>query len=42
METARGKVVGKAADVTPAGALVVVDDQDARHEIVDGSVEYVE
>ena len=42
VETARGKVVGKAADVTPAGALVVVDDQDARHEIVDGSVEYVE
>lgn len=40
VETLKGKVVGKAVDVTPAGALVVLDVHDQRHEVVDGSVEY--
>ena len=40
VETPKGKIVGKAFDVTPAGALVVQDDREERHEIVDGSVEY--
>ncbi len=42
VETPKGRVLGKATDVTPAGALVVVDGQDGRHEIVDGTVEYAE
>lgn len=42
VDTAKGKVLGKATDVTPAGALIVVDDKEGRHEIVDGTVEYVE
>ncbi len=41
VETAKGKVVGKAFDVTAGGALVVLDDQDRKHEIVDGTVEYL-
>ncbi len=41
VETSKGKVVGKAYDVTPAGALMVLDDHEERHEIVDGTVEYV-
>ena len=41
VETAKGKVTGKAYDVTPAGALMVLDDRDERHEVVDGTVEYV-
>ncbi len=41
VDTPKGKVVGKAFDVTSAGALVVLDDQDRRHEIVDGTVEYL-
>ncbi len=42
VETPKGKVVGKAFDVTPTGALVVLDDREQRHEIVDGTVEYLE
>jgi len=41
VETPKGKVVGKAFDVTPAGALVVLDDREERHEILDGTVEYL-
>ncbi len=41
VETPKGKVVGKAFDVTAAGALVVLDDTEARHEIVDGTVTYL-
>ncbi len=41
VETSKGKIVGKAFDVTPAGALVVLDDREERHEVVDGTVEYV-
>jgi len=39
--TPKGKVEGKAYDVSPAGALLVLDDQERRHEIVDGTVEYL-
>ncbi len=39
--TAKGKVTGKAFDVSPAGALLVLDDQGNRHEIADGTVEYL-
>ncbi len=42
VETPKGKVVGKAFDVTPTGALVVLDDREQRHEIVDGTVEYLD
>lgn len=42
IETPKGKVVGKAFDVTPTGALIVLDDKETRHEIVDGTVEYLE
>ncbi len=42
VETPRGKVVGKAFDITPAGALVVLDDREQRHEIVDGTVEHLD
>lgn len=41
VETPQGKVVGKAFDVAANGALLVLDDREVRHEIVDGSVEYV-
>ncbi|HYM40037.1 MAG TPA: biotin--[acetyl-CoA-carboxylase] ligase [Thermoplasmata archaeon] len=41
VETPQGKVVGKAFDIAPTGALLVLDDHEVRHEIVDGSVEYV-
>jgi BirA family biotin operon repressor/biotin-[acetyl-CoA-carboxylase] ligase len=41
VETPKGKVVGKAYDVSPTGALLVLDDREQRHEIVDGTVEYV-
>ncbi len=42
VDTAKGKVTGKAFDVTPAGALLVLDDREVRHEIIDGTVEYVD
>ncbi len=42
VDTPKGKVLGKAFDVTPAGALVVLDDHEQRHEIVDGTLEYLE
>ena len=41
VESPKGKVVGKAYDVSSAGALLILDDHETRHEIVDGSVEYV-
>ncbi len=41
VETPQGKVVGKAFDVAPSGALLVLDDREQRHEIVDGTVRYV-
>lgn len=42
VETPKGKVVGKAFDVNAEGALIVLDDHDMRHEIADGTVEYLE
>jgi len=41
IETARGRIVGLGVDVTSAGALVVLDDKGAKHEITDGSVEHL-
>lgn len=41
VETPRGKIVGKAFDIAPSGALLVLDDREQRHEIVDGTVEYL-
>ena len=41
VDTPQGKVVGKAFDIAPTGALLVLDDREQRHEIVDGTVEYV-
>ena len=41
VQTPEGKIVGKAFDVTAAGALVVLDEHEKRHEIVDGTVEYL-
>ena len=41
VETPQGKVVGKAFDIAPSGALLVLDDREQRREIVDGTVEYV-
>ena len=40
-ETKEGAVNGVAADVTPSGALVVVDDSGGRHEVVDSSLRYL-
>lgn len=39
--TPKGTVVGKAFDVSPQGALLVMDDADVRHEIVDGTIEHL-
>jgi len=39
--TAKGKIAGRAYDVTPLGALVVMAPDGGKTEIVDGSVEYV-
>jgi BirA family biotin operon repressor/biotin-[acetyl-CoA-carboxylase] ligase len=39
--TEKGTITGRATDITPTGALVVVDDQGTRHEIADGSVEHL-
>jgi BirA family transcriptional regulator, biotin operon repressor / biotin---[acetyl-CoA-carboxylase] ligase len=41
VDTGKGKIVGKAFDLTPAGALLVIDDQGVRHEIVDGTVAHI-
>ncbi len=38
---AKGKITGKAFDISPTGALLVLDDTGNRHEIADGTVEYV-
>ncbi len=38
--TAKEKVTGKAFDVSPAGALLVMDEKGNRHEIADGTVDY--
>ncbi len=42
VETPKGKLIGKAFDVTPSGALVVLDDHEVRHEVVDGTLEYLD
>lgn len=42
VETPKGRIIGRAFDVTTEGALVVLDDREQRHEIVDGTVEYVD
>lgn len=42
VDSGKGKVTGKAYDVSPAGALLVLDDREQRHEVVDGTVEYVD
>ena len=39
--TSKGKVAGRAYDVTPLGALVVMDPQGGKTEVLDGTVEYV-
>lgn len=36
--TAKGTVVGKATDIAQDGALVIVDDQNAKHEFVEGQL----
>lgn len=41
VDTGKGKIVGKAFDLTPTGALLVIDDQGVRHEIVDGTVAHI-
>ena len=40
-ETPKGKVRGKAYDVSPTGSLLVMDDEGTRHELVDATIEYV-
>ena len=39
--TGKETVRGRAVDISPTGALVVVDDAGKRHEIADGTVEYL-
>lgn len=38
VDTGKGKIVGKAFDLAASGALLVLDDQGVRHEILDGTV----
>jgi len=38
--TPKGKVAGRAYDVTPLGALVVMAPDGGKSEIVDGTVEF--
>ena len=40
VKTARGAVGGRAYDVTPLGALVVMGADGGKTEVVDGTVEY--
>ncbi len=39
VDTGKGTVTGRAMDISPQGALVVLDDQGTKHEIMDGTVE---
>jgi BirA family biotin operon repressor/biotin-[acetyl-CoA-carboxylase] ligase len=36
--TPKGKIEGRAYDIAPNGALVIMDDQNAKHEFVDGNL----
>ena len=38
--TPKGKVAGRAYDITPMGALVVMDSKGAKTEVIDGTVEH--
>lgn len=37
--TSKGKVVGRAYDIATTGALIIMDDQGAKHDFVEGSLE---
>jgi BirA family transcriptional regulator, biotin operon repressor / biotin---[acetyl-CoA-carboxylase] ligase len=37
--TGKGRIVGRAYDIATSGALVIVDDQGAKHEFVEGTIE---
>ncbi len=37
--TSKGKVIGRAYDIATTGALVIVDDENRKHEFVEGSLE---
>lgn len=39
--TTKATITGKAYDIAPNGALVIVDDQNAKHEFVEGSLKIV-
>jgi len=39
--TSKGTITGKAYDIAANGALVIVDDQNAKHEFVEGSLKIV-
>ncbi|HEY7587128.1 MAG TPA: biotin--[acetyl-CoA-carboxylase] ligase [Thermoplasmata archaeon] len=39
--TSKGKVEGRASDISLQGGLVIVDDEGVRHEILEGTVEHV-
>jgi BirA family transcriptional regulator, biotin operon repressor / biotin---[acetyl-CoA-carboxylase] ligase len=41
VETGRGKIIGKAFDVSPGGSLRILDDQGVRHEVADGTVTHL-
>lgn len=41
VDTGKGRISGRAVDISPAGGLIVLDDAGARHEILDGTVEHV-
>jgi biotin-(acetyl-CoA carboxylase) ligase len=36
--TSKGKVEGRAYDIAPTGALIIMDDQNTKHEFVDGTL----
>ena len=36
--TSKGKVEGRAYDIAPTGALIIIDDQNTKHEFVDGTL----
>lgn len=37
--TTKGKIVGRAFDLAPNGALLILDDQGSKHEFVEGNLE---
>jgi biotin-(acetyl-CoA carboxylase) ligase len=41
VSTAKGRITGRAYDVTPLGALVIMAPDGGKTEILDGTVEYV-